>query len=116
MRDLAATVGHYRRLGFELRFAGPDDAPFFAIVGRDGAQIFLKELGEEVPPVPNARRIPGPRGRLLYIDDPDALAREYERTASPSTFRSAIATMGCAGFEIADPDGYILYLDGRLGP
>src|SRR5689334_6846036 len=56
--DLAATIAHYRRLGFELRFSGPDDAPFFAIVWRGGAQIFIKELGEEVAPMPNARRHP----------------------------------------------------------
>src|ERR1700754_4326967 len=77
-RNLADTIAHYRRLGFELRFAEPEEAPFFAIVGRGGAQIFLKELGEEVLPVPNAGRHAFTAwDGFVYVDEPDALAGEY---------------------------------------
>ena len=108
--DLAATVAYYRRLGFELRFSGPDDSPFFAIVGRGGAQIFLKELGEDVPPVPNASRHPWAAwDSFVYVDDPDALAEEYD--AGGIAFHVPLGNRddGLRGFEIADPDGYILY-------
>jgi catechol 2,3-dioxygenase-like lactoylglutathione lyase family enzyme len=110
VRDVAGTIAHYRRLGFELRFAGPDDKPFFAIVGRDGAQIFLKELGEEVPPMPNARRHPWASwDSFVHVEDPDALAEEFEAGGIP--FHVAIRNRddGLRGFEIADPDGYILF-------
>jgi hypothetical protein len=37
------TIAFYRdKLGFETKFQQPDRDPFFAIIGRDGAQIFIK--------------------------------------------------------------------------
>ena len=110
VRDLAATIAHYLRLGFDLRFAEPSEAPFFAIVGRGGAQIFLKELGEEVPPMPNAGRHPWAAwDGFVYVDDPDALAEEFE--ADGIAFHVALRNRedGLRGFEIADPDGHILF-------
>jgi len=110
VRDVADTVAHYRRLGFELRFAEPREAPFFAIVGRGGAQIFLKDLGEEVPPVPNAGRHPWTAwDAFVYVADPDAVAEEFE--AGGIAFHVPLRTRddGLRGFEIGDPDGYILF-------
>jgi len=40
---------------FETRFLEPERDPFFAIIGRDGAQIFIK-AEKDVAPVPNSRR------------------------------------------------------------
>ena len=108
--DLAATITHYRRLGFELRFAEPSDAPFFAIVGRGGAQILLKELGAEVPPMPNAGRHPWAAwDGFVYVEEPDALAEEF--AADGIAFHVPIRNRddGLRGFEIKDPDGYILF-------
>jgi hypothetical protein len=37
------TIAFYRdKLGFEARFRKPEEAPFFAIIGREGAQILVK--------------------------------------------------------------------------
>jgi catechol 2,3-dioxygenase-like lactoylglutathione lyase family enzyme len=110
VRDVADTIAHYRRLGFELRFAEPREAPFFAIVGRGGAQIFLKDLGEDVPPVPNAGRHPFTAwDAFVYVADPDALAEQFE--ADGIRFHVPLRTRhdGLRGFEIGDPDGYILF-------
>jgi catechol 2,3-dioxygenase-like lactoylglutathione lyase family enzyme len=50
------TIAFYRdKLGFETRFQQPDRNPFFAIIGRDGAQIFIKSE-RDVSPVPNSKR------------------------------------------------------------
>ena len=50
------TIVFYRdKLGFEVTFQEPDQNPFFAIVRRDGAQIFLKS-DAEVTPLPNPKR------------------------------------------------------------
>jgi len=39
------TIAFYRdKLGFEARFQQPDRNPFFAIVGRDGVQIFVSPI------------------------------------------------------------------------
>jgi hypothetical protein len=110
VRDVAGTIAHYLRLGFELRFSEPREAPFFAIVGRGGAQIFLKELGEEVTPVPNAGRHPFTAwDGFVYVDDPDALAEELG--ADGIAFHVPLGNRGdgLRGFEIGDPDGYILF-------
>ena len=110
VRDLMDTIDHYRRLGFELRFSGPDEDPFFAIVGRNGAQIFLKELGADVPPMPNARRHPWASwDAFVYVADPDALAGRFE--ADGIAFHVSIRDRddGLRGFEISDPNGYVLF-------
>ena len=110
VRDLSGTIAHYRRLGFDLRFAEPHEAPFFAIVGRGGAQIFLKDLGEEVPPVPNAGRHPFTAwDAFVYVAEPDALADEF--AADGIDFHVPLGNRddGLRGFEIGDPDGYILF-------
>ena len=110
VRDLGATIAHYRRLGFELRFAEPRDAPFFAIVGRGGAQIFLKELGADVPPVPNAGRHPFTAwDGFVYVEEPDTLAAEYDAGGIPFHVPIRNRDEGLRGFEIADPDRYILF-------
>ena len=110
VKDVADTIAHFRRLGFELRFAEPPEAPFFAIVGRGGAQILLKQVGEELSPMPNARRHPWAAwDAFVYVDDPDTLASEFE--AEGVAFHTPIRNREdrLRGFEISDPDSYILF-------
>jgi catechol 2,3-dioxygenase-like lactoylglutathione lyase family enzyme len=75
--DVEQTIAFYRdKLGFETRFQQPDQNPFFAIVGRDGAQIFIKS-DEDTSPLPNPKRCPTMRwDAYVYAPDPDALALE----------------------------------------
>jgi len=84
--NVANTVAFYRdRLGFAAAHLEPEHDPFFAIIRRDGVQIFLKsEAG--VPSLPNPRRHPSMRWDA-YVDvpDPDALAAAVR----PSVLRSA---------------------------
>ena len=107
--DVPAAIAFYRdRLGFELRFAEPD-APFFAIVGRDAVQIFLKSE-EGVAPAPNRTRHRHLRwDAYVYTADPDTLAAEYAR--SGVTFATPLQDTqdGLRGFEIDDADGYRLF-------
>ena len=96
------------RLGFETRLREPDDAPFFGIVGRDGAMLFLK-AGDAVP-LPNPKRDPEMRwDAYCYTEDPDALAAEF--AALGATFSNPLKDThdGLRGFEITDPDGYVLF-------
>jgi catechol 2,3-dioxygenase-like lactoylglutathione lyase family enzyme len=51
--NVAQSIAFYRdKLGFE--YQEPDDEPFFAVVGRDGAQLLLKS--GEAAPLPNPTR------------------------------------------------------------
>ena len=109
VRDVSATIAFYEsRLGFETSFRQPDNKPFFAIVERDGAMIFIKS--GEAAPQPNATRDPEIRwDAYCYTQDPDMLAAEFAERGA--TFSSPLknTTDGLRGFEIADPDGYVLF-------
>jgi len=97
-----------KMLGFEIEFQEPEHEPFFAIVQRDGAMIFLKDCGVE--PLPNHKREPSARwDAYASVPDPDALAAEF--TSRGVTFSKPLQDThdGLRGFEVEDPDGYVLF-------
>src|ERR1700687_926322 len=95
VRNVDQTIAFYRdKLGFETRFQQPDRNPFFAIIGRDGAQIFVKS-DKDTAPLPNPKRSPCMRwDAFVYAPDPDALAAEL----------SGRFADGGAGFSVALKD------------
>lgn len=110
VRDAEAAAAFYRdRLGFEVTHLSPQPEPFFAIVARDGVQIFLKAIAD-VAPLPNPERHGWARWDA-YVDapDPDALAAEYEGRGVE--FREPLAGTGdgLRGFAVGDADGYVLF-------
>lgn len=103
------TVAFYRdKLGFESWHQEPEREPFFAIVGRDGAMLFIKS--GEAEPLPNPKRDPAMRwDAYVSLNDPDALAAEFvDRRVAFSAPLKDIHD-GLRGFEITDPDGYVLF-------
>jgi catechol 2,3-dioxygenase-like lactoylglutathione lyase family enzyme len=105
------SIAYYRdKLGFEVMFQEPpppDQDPFFAIISRDGAMIFLKGSGD---PLPNAKRYSWARwDAYLNVPDPDALAMEL--SGRGTTFSKPLEDThdGLRGFEITDPDGHVLF-------
>lgn len=108
--DVVKTIAFYNeKLGFETRFIAPDQDPFFAIIGRDGAQIFIKaERG--IAPVPNYTRHPHLGwDAFVYASDPDALAADFAEHGAAFSKPLADTHDGLRGFEICDPDGYVLF-------
>lgn len=110
------TIAFYRdKLGFETRFREPEQDPFFGIIGRDGAQIFIKS-DKDVLPLPNSRRHPFMRlDAFIYAPDPDALAAEFAEHGAVFSAPLKDTHDGLRGFEIRDPDGYVLFF-GRPSP
>jgi catechol 2,3-dioxygenase-like lactoylglutathione lyase family enzyme len=108
--DVEQTIAFYRdKLGFETRFRQPDRKPFFAIIGRDGAQIFIKSE-RDVAPVPNSKRHRHLRlDAFVYAPDPDALAAEFADHGTAFSVPLEDTSDGLRGFEIRDPDGYVLF-------
>lgn len=104
------TIAFYRdKLGFEIRFQEPDRNPFFAIIGRDGAQILVKSQ-KDVSPLPNSRRHPFMRwDAFVYVPDPDALAAEFADHGAAFSEPLKDTHDDLRGFEISDPDGYVLF-------
>ena len=109
--DVPGAIGFYQeRLGFELRFSEPADEPFFAIVGRDSVQLFLKAVSETVSAQPNHTRHEwAPWDAFVYVEDPDSLATEF--ASRGLTFYKEIVNRndGVRGFEVADNHGYVLF-------
>ena|SRR5271168_2215972 len=108
--DVDQTIAFYRdRLGFETRFRQPEQNSFFAIIGRDGAQIFIKSE-RDIVPLPNSKRHPHLRlDAFVYAPDPDALAREFADHGATFSVPLNDTHDGLRGFEIRDPDGYVLF-------
>jgi catechol 2,3-dioxygenase-like lactoylglutathione lyase family enzyme len=103
-------ITFYRdRLGFQVRFQEPAQDPFFAIIGRDGVQLFLKaETG--IAPIPNPSRHPHMRlDAFIYAADPDAVAADFAARGATLSAPLRDTHDGLRGFEITDPDGYVLF-------
>jgi catechol 2,3-dioxygenase-like lactoylglutathione lyase family enzyme len=111
VRDVASTIAFYReRLGFEVRFIAPDSDPFFAIVERDGAQVFMKAILPEVQPTPNPSRHPWARwDAFVHTPAPESLAAELTSRGTPFHQTLRDTEDGLRGFEVKDPDGYVLF-------
>ena len=109
VRDVPAALSFYcGMLGFEIVYQEPQDEPFFAIVQRDGAMIFVKSVGVE--PLPNCKRDPAARwDAYASVPDPDALAAEF--TSRGVIFSKPLQDThdGLRGFELEDADGYVLF-------
>ncbi len=104
------TIAFYRdKLGFETRWQQPERKPFSAILGRDGAQIFVKS-DKDTAPMPNPKRCPSTRwDAFVYAPDPDALAAVFADHEAAFSTPLKDTHDGLRGFEISDPDGYVLF-------
>ena len=114
--SLKTSVSFYTdKLGFVVRCIGPEEDPFWAIVGREHISIFLKAIAIDVKPIPNNTRHEWARwDAYISTEDPDSLFEEYR--SGGVAFRQPIQDDGdgLRGFEVADADGYVLFF-GRPG-
>ncbi len=108
--NVERSMAFYRdQLGFETRFLDPVESPFFAIVGRDAVQIFMKS-DKDAQPLPNAQRHPWMRwDAFVHVPDPDALAAELASAGATVSQPLQDTHDGLRGIEIRDPDGYVLF-------
>jgi len=115
--NLKASVSFYvDKLGFEIKYTGPDDDPFYAIVGRDDISIMLKAIAVDVKPVPNHTLHEWAAwDAYIYTADPDKLFEEY--SAAGVKFRQPLQNNSdnLRGFEVMDADAYVLFF-GRPWP
>ncbi|MFC0776299.1 VOC family protein [Terrimonas alba] len=111
IENLKISVSFYvDKLGFEVRFIGPDDDPYWAVVGRDNVSIMLKAVSADVKPIPNyGRHEWAPWDAYISTADPDKLFDEYN--SNDVSFSKPIHdnSDNLRGFEIKDADGYVLF-------
>jgi catechol 2,3-dioxygenase-like lactoylglutathione lyase family enzyme len=106
--DLNNSLPFYvEKLGFAAWHIAPADNPFFAIVGRDKISIMLKAIGT---PAPNRTRHEwAPWDAYIGTANPDVLFEEYTAAGVEFSRPLKVDDDGLLGFEVADPDGYILF-------
>lgn len=109
VQDVFDSMRFYcERLGFEVIFREPSENPFFGIVIRGGAMLIFKSVG--VSALPNSRREPSARwDAYLDVPDPDALAAEFASRGVEFSVSLKDTHDGLRGFELRDPDGYVLF-------
>ena len=109
VNNAAAAVAFYRdKLGFDVTFQEPEQDPFLAIVGRDGAMLIVKAV--KANPAPNSTRDPWARwDAYVNVPDPDALAAEFTSRGVIFSVPLGDTTDGLRGFELKDADGYVLF-------
>ena len=114
--DLKASVDFYvGKLGFEVWHIGPEDKPFWAMIGRGPVSIFLKAIAPDIKPVPNSMRHEWARwDAYIGVPEPDALFEEFQ-SRGVAFQRPIMNDGGLRGFELKDADGYVLFF-GRPWP
>src|SRR5690348_4424803 len=116
-KDVAAVAAFYGRLGFEehVRMPGPDGAPGFIGLRRDGAELAVTT--EDSPRMlAGVEPGPGPRHELfVYVEDVDGAMGEV--AAAGGSVLKAAADMPWGervGFA-ADPEGNVVSLAAPAG-
>jgi catechol 2,3-dioxygenase-like lactoylglutathione lyase family enzyme len=109
--NLKISVAFYvDKLGFVIQHIGPDDDPYWAIVGRDNISIMLKAITPDIKPIPNHTRHDRARwDAYISAEEPDILFEEY--LSNGVTFSKPLHNNSdnLKGFEIEDADGYMLF-------
>ncbi len=109
--DIKDSVAFYvSKLGFEIWHIGPDDEPYWAMVGRGHVSIMLKKIADDIKPIPNHTRHEWAAwDAYISTKEPDTLFEEF--SSNGITFRQPIRDDGdgLRGFEVADADGYVLF-------
>jgi len=108
--DLKKSLAFYTEvLGFSVRVAVPEPEPFFALIYRDDVELSLKEIGPEVSPQPNQSRHEWAKwDASIFTEDPDSLAEEFSKKMRLRT-DLADTDDGLRGFEVEDPEGYVIF-------
>jgi len=113
VKDVPASLAFYRvRLGFDITFEGPEPNDiFFGIVQRGRAMIMFKDVGVEAIPNHTCDIGQGVASwdAYVHVPDPDALAAEFSSRKVEFSQPLQDTDDDLRGFEVTDPDGYVLF-------
>lgn len=107
VENIARSRAFYvERLGFSVTYEQDD----FAVLRRDAAQLMIKMIGPETPPIPNATRHPWAKwDAYVLTSDPDAFGTELAEAGLNDGAAVSDTSDGQRGCQVTDPDGYILF-------
>jgi catechol 2,3-dioxygenase-like lactoylglutathione lyase family enzyme len=105
VRDVRAALASYEKLGFTTRIhaqASPDAPPIYGFLSRDAIRLHLARTAD-LDPHTNTSAI------YLYVDDPDALFREWSAAAPAGCLEPPEdRDWGMREMTYVDPDGNLL--------
>lgn len=108
--DVVSTANYYRdKLGFGYeRLWG--EPPSFCMVSRGGVVIMLAQLHHPAALRPNRTVDPGGEtwDAYVWVDDADALSREFQSRGVRITRDICDQPYGCRDFDVEDCNGYRL--------
>src|SRR5262249_51639970 len=103
--NIEATMEWYKQLGFESRYYPPG----FAILGRDGIEIFLQQQPGYVAPEDPGRQKRDAWNVYIVTDDVKALYAEYSALPGVNIPRQLCAQeYGMMEFDVMDLNGHRL--------
>ena len=102
VKDVAAAVARYTKLGFKGRLYEADGRPIYGFLKRDGIDLHLA-LASHLDSKENTSAV------YLYVDDPDALYSEWSAVAPEGHLnKPEDRAWGMREMSYADPDGNLL--------
>ena len=104
VRDISASLAHYRQLGFVTR---EYDGGAYGYATRDGIEIHLGVVSD----VPSSAT---KHSAYLWVDDADALAEEW-RSAGVEVHMPEDTEWGQHEGALVDPDGNVLRFGSPMG-
>jgi uncharacterized glyoxalase superfamily protein PhnB len=106
VRDVHAAAEHYRNaMGFAIgSFWG--EPPDSAILGRDGMHVMLKQVADAAHIVPRGEISPGLSDMYFWVDDADALYRDFAARGALIACPPSDMFYGCREFRTMDVDGH----------
>ena len=106
VRDVQAAAKHYRTaMGFSepLIYGEP---PSFAILHRDTMHLMLKQIDDHTRIVPRWTVSPGLWDMYFWVDDVEALYREFVGRGAKIDYEPCDQPYGCREFGTQDIDGH----------
>ncbi len=115
--DLQESLEFYEdKIGFKASLLIPDKNPFFALLDRDSVSIMLKQIADDIHPIPNGSRHEY-ADLDLYINtyDPDSLFEEFKNkdVAFHRELHDDLED-GLRFFDVKDNNGYVLRFSRRI--
>ena len=106
VRDVRAAAQHYREaMGFQFeRFWG--EPPSFVILARDSMHLMLKQIEDHQHIVPRWVVSAGLWDMYFWVDDIEALYREFVERGAKIDYEPCNQPYGCREFGTQDLDGH----------
>lgn len=116
VRDLTASVAHYRdALGFSnIRLYG--EPPDFGMLSRNVFHVMLKQIVDASLIVPRYKVEPYVWDIYYWVDDVEALFLELRDRGATIAYEPCDKFYGCREFAVLDPDEYSIGFGQVMAP